>query len=143
MAAAYAYRGHWSSLKPSSEKDRIRQIEEEEWDHRRRVGEWLTTLDAGPRPWIDKVLRTIGRALGLLCHISGSFMPMYFAGRLESQDSVEDDDAAALARELELHECVEDLLDMARVELEHEVFFRAVVSGHRLMPVMKKLFGWS
>ncbi len=70
-------------------------------------------------------------------------MPMYFAGRLESQNSVEYEDAAVFARELGMDDCVADLLDMARVELEHEVFFRETVAGHRLLPVMKKVFGWS
>ena len=70
-------------------------------------------------------------------------MPMYFAGRLESQNSVEYEDAAAFAKELEMHDCVDDLLDMARVELEHEVFFRETVAGHRMLPLMKRVFGWS
>ena len=70
-------------------------------------------------------------------------MPMYFAGRLESQDSVEYEDAAAFAKELKMQDCVEDLLDMAQVEVEHEVFFREMVTGHRLLPVMRKVFRWS
>lgn len=70
-------------------------------------------------------------------------MPMYFAGRLESRNSVEYEDAAACAEDLELKECVCDLLEMARVELEHEMFFREMVAGHRLLPVMKRVFGWS
>jgi hypothetical protein len=70
-------------------------------------------------------------------------MPMYFAGRLESQNSAEYEEAAAFAKELEMHDCLEDLLDMARVELEHEEFFREVVTGHRLLPVMRRVFGWS
>jgi hypothetical protein len=32
---------------------------------------------------------------------------------------------------------------MARVEAEHEIFFREMVAGHRLLPMMRKLFGWS
>lgn len=68
---------------------------------------------------------------------------MYFAGRLESGNSVEYEDAAKFAAELEIDACVTDLLDMARVEVEHEVFFRETVSGHRLLPVMKRVFGWS
>ncbi|HVF48361.1 MAG TPA: hypothetical protein VNA17_12420, partial [Pyrinomonadaceae bacterium] len=63
-----------------------------------------------------------------------------FAGRLESQNSVEYEEAAALASELGLDECVNDLLDMARVELEHEVFFRETVAGHRLLPLMRGVF---
>jgi rubrerythrin len=143
IAAAYAYRGHWKSLKPSPERERIKQIEAEEWDHRRRVGEWLEKLGAAHRPRREKVFWTIGRVLGLTCHVSGWFMPMYFAGRLESQNSVEYEDAAVFAKELEMQDCVDDLLDMAGVELEHEVFFREMVTGHRLLPVMRKVFGWS
>ncbi|CAN5552950.1 hypothetical protein BH10ACI3_BH10ACI3_29060 [soil metagenome] len=143
VAAAYAYRGHWRSLKESPEKLRIKEIEAEEWDHRRRVGEWLAKLDAKPRPLREKVFWTIGRTLGATCFLSGWFMPMYFAGRLESKNSVEYEDAAVFATELGMDDCVADLLDMARVELEHEVFFRNTVAGHRLLPVMKRVFGWS
>lgn len=143
VAAAYAYRGHWKSLKDSPEKERIKEIEEEEWDHRRRVGEWLEKLGAKPRALREKVFWTVGRTLGTSCYISGWFMPMYFAGRLESQNSAEYEDAAKFAAELDMDECVEDLLDMARVELEHELFFRRVVTGHRMLPMMKSLFGWS
>ena len=143
FAAAYAYRGHWKSLRESPEKQRIRDIEAEEWDHRCRVGEWLTKLGAKPRPFREKVFWAIGRTLGLTCHISGWFMPMYFAGRLESKNSAEYEDAAVFAKELEMEECLEDLLDMARVELDHEIFFRETVAGHSLLPIMRRLFGWS
>ncbi len=143
VAAAYAYRGHWKSLKDGAEKEQIKKIEAEEWDHRRRVGEWLDKLGAAPRPVREKVFWTVGRTLGFTCHLSGWFMPMYFAGRLESQNSAEYEEAAGFAKELEMHDCVEDLLDMARVEVEHEVFFRKTVTGHRLLPIMKRVFGWS
>ena len=142
VAAAYAYRGHWRSLKDSPEKERIREIEAEEWDHRRRVGEWLAKLGGRPKPMREKVFWTIGRILGPSCYVSGWFMPMYFAGRLESRNSLEYEDAAALATELGMNECAEDLLDMARVEVEHEEFFKQVVAGHRLLPTMKRMFGW-
>lgn len=143
VAAAYAYRGHWKSLRESPEKKRIKEIEAEEWNHRQRVGEWLDNLGAAPNPRREKIFWTIGRTLGLACYISGWFMPMYFAGRLESQNSVEYEDAALFATELGMEDCVDDLLDMARVELEHEVFFREMVAGHRLLPMMKRVFGWS
>ena len=57
---------------------------------------------------------TIGKVLGHTCFVSGWFMPMYFAGRLESQNSIEYEDAAVFAKELGMSECVADLLDMAR-----------------------------
>ena len=143
VAAAYAYRGHWKSLNESPEKIRIREIEVEEWDHRERVSQWLRKLDAKPRAIREKIFWTIGRSLGATCFLSGWFMPMYFAGRLESGNVVEYEDAAALARELDMPECVDDLLDMAHVEAEHELFFREMVTGHRLLPAMKRIFGWS
>lgn len=143
IAAAYAYRGHWRSLRDSPEKTRIREIEAEEWHHRERVGRWLQTLEAEPRRIREIVFWTIGRTLGLTCNVSGWFMPMYFAGRLESRNSVEYEDAAVFAKDLDMQDCVDDLLDMARVELEHEVFFREMVTGHRLLPVMRRVFKWS
>ena len=143
IAAAYAYRGHWKSLKESPEKEKIKKIEAEEWHHRERVGRWLEVLGAKPRAIREAVFWSIGRTLGLTCHLSGWFMPMYFAGRLESGNVIEYEDAASFAKELEMNECVEDLLDMARVELEHEVFFREMVTGHRMLPMMKKVFRWS
>ena len=91
----------------------------------------------------EAVFWTIGRTLGLTCHVSGWFMPMCFAGRLESANVAEYEVAASFAKELGMDECVVDLLDMARVELEHEVFFREMVAGHRLLPYMKKFFSWS
>ena len=143
IAAAYAYRGHWKSLKESPEKIRIKEIEAEEWEHRTRVGAWLAKLDAKPNAFREKIFWTIGRTLGATCFLAGWFMPMYFAGRLESGNVVEYEDAAAFARELEMDDCVADLLDMARVETEHEQFFHETVTGHRLLPVMKRVFRWS
>ena len=143
-AAAYAYRGHWQSLKKSAaERERIRQIEEEEWTHRREVGKWLEVLEAKPRKFKEAMLWTIGRSLGAACHVSGWFFPMYFAGRLESGNVKEYEDAAAFAKELEMPECFDELMEMARVEQEHEDFFRAVVARHRLLPITRKFFRWS
>lgn len=143
VAAAYAYRGHWRSLGDSPEKTRIKEIEAEEWEHRERVGHWLKKLGAKPRPLREKIFWTIGNVLGPSCSVSGWFMPMYFAGRLECKNSIEYEDAAVFAKELGMTECSHDLLDMARVEVEHELFFRQVVAGHRLLPLMKRVFGWS
>jgi len=143
VAAAYAYRGHWKSLKESPEKAHIKKIEDEEWRHRENVGRWLAELGAGPRKLREAVFWTIGRTLGLGCYISGWFFPMYFAGRLESQNVLEYEEAAAYARELGMDKCVEEMMEMSAVEAEHEVFFRKVVTGHRLLPVTKKVFKWS
>ena len=46
LAAAFAYRGHWKSLKDSAEKEQIKEIEAEEWHHRKGVLAWLEKLEA-------------------------------------------------------------------------------------------------
>jgi rubrerythrin len=141
-AAAFAYRGHWKSLKDSPEKDGIRRIEAEEWDHRERVKRWLDHFGAKPRPLREAVFWTIGRTLGPMCFVSGRFMPMYFAGRLESQNILEYAEAAEYAALAGLPDCEADLLDMSRVEAEHELYFRQKVQDHFLMPLMKTVFRW-
>src|SRR5262245_60730717 len=86
LGAGFAYRGHWRSLRDPEERTRVRQIEEEEWHHRKLVGDMLADLGAGPRPLREAVFWTIGRTLGFLCHVSGWFLPMYGAGRLERRN---------------------------------------------------------
>ncbi len=51
--------------------------------------------------------------------------------------------AAAFAKELAMPECCAELLEMARVEQEHEDFFRSVVAHHKLLPITKRFFRWS
>ena len=68
---------------------------------------------------------------------------MYFAGRLESGNVKEYEDAAGFAKDLEMHECFEELMEMALAEAEHEIFFRKIVAQHRLLPLMKTFFRWS
>lgn len=142
LAAAYAYRGHWKSLKDSPEKTEIKKIEEEEWQHRRNIARWLDFFGAKPRPVREKVFWTIGRSLGATCFLSGWFMPMYFAGRLESQNVQEYAEAAKYARELEMPDCVAEMLEMSGVEQRHEDFFKQVVQRHKLLPLMRRFFRW-
>jgi demethoxyubiquinone hydroxylase (CLK1/Coq7/Cat5 family) len=142
LAAAFAYRGHWKSLKASAEKERIKRIEAEEWAHRANVAEWLAKLGSEPRKLREAIFWTIGRTLGLTCHVSGWFFPMYFAGRLESRNVREYAEAAELAHELEMPECAEAMTEMARVEGEHEIFFSRTVAGHRLLPAARTFFKW-
>jgi rubrerythrin len=131
-AAGYAYRGHWRSVSDEAERQRIREIEEEEWHHRRLVGEMLAALGAGPRRGLEWRAVFIGRTLGVLCHVSPWFAPMYGAGRLESHNVKEYEDGARHAKACGHEEFVDCLLTMAEVEWEHEAYFRSKVVGHPL-----------
>src|SRR6185295_3183877 len=132
LAAAYAYRGHWKSVKDPVTKNKIREIEEEEWHHRRLAGQMLSELGSHPSRYREVKAILIGRTLGLGCHLMGWLLPMYGAGKLESRNVGEYERAARFAANSGHHEFVECLLTMAEIEWEHEKYFRSCVESHRL-----------
>ena len=137
-AAGYAYRGHWRSCSDPSERERIRQIEDEEWHHRQLVGGLLRELGAAPSRYRELRAIVVGRFIQLICHLTPWFVPMYGAGRLESGNVREYEEAARLARGCGHTEFLDCLLTMAEVEWDHERYFREKVVGHpltRLLPV--------
>ena len=140
MGAALAYRGHARSVRDPFERRRLRQIEREEWDHRRRAAAMLSRL--GGRPSLLSEVRAwlVGRTLGALCHVTGWFLPMYGAGRVERRNIVEYETAADCARRAGRAEWVLELLEMADVEREHERFFRERIEGHAWTRRLDRLF---
>lgn len=139
LAAAYAYRGHRHSVSAADERESIRTIEEDEWRHRKLVGEMLTALGSGPNKTRETRATLIGRTLGVLCHVSGWLAPMYGAGKLESRNIVEYETAARYARDCGQTELIDCLLEMAEVEWDHEKFFRSQVLRH---PIGRRLTIW-
>lgn len=139
-AAALAYRGHWKSVKDSAVRERIKSIESEEWHHRKLVGEMLEKLGAKPNRFREMRAAAIGNFLGVACHFSGWFAPMYGAGKLESRNIGEYETAAKYANECGQEKLIDALLTMAEIEWEHEQFFRAQIEKHflaRVIPVWK------
>jgi rubrerythrin len=140
-AAGYAYQGHWKSVSSIEERERIARIEEEEWHHRKLVGEMLAELGSGPDAVRETRAAVIGRTLGFLCHLSGWFLPMYGAGKLESRNIREYETAARYAVGCGRLQFVDCLLTMAEVEWEHEHYFRSKVEHHwlvKLVPLWPK-----
>jgi demethoxyubiquinone hydroxylase (CLK1/Coq7/Cat5 family) len=131
LAAGYAYRGHWKSVSDPHERERIKVIEEEEWHHRELVRGLLRDLGAKPSPVREAVMWLIGRTLGATCSLTGWFLPMWGAGRLERGNIVEYEEAAVYAAECGHPEMIDCLLEMAEVEWEHELFFRERIAGHK------------
>jgi rubrerythrin len=134
LAAGYAYRGHWKSLPATApERERVRVIEAEERHHRELVIGLLAELGARPSRKREAVFFCIGNAIAMLCRIGGWFVPMYGAGRLESSNIKEYEDAARYAQAAGLPGMIDCLLTMAEVEWEHERFFREQVQGHWML----------
>src|SRR5438876_1019296 len=142
LAAAYAYRGHWKSLRDPDERAKVRGIENDEWVHRANVLGMLIKTGSTPRRMREVRAWLIGRTIGFGCHLVGWFLPMYFAGRLESQNIEEYEVAAEHSSVLGLERFVAELRAMADVERDHEAFFRGKVANHRLLPVVRSLFKW-
>ncbi len=140
MAAAYAYRGHWKSLKNPELRQKIKTIEAEEWQHRQLVREMLHTLGGKPNVYKEILLWTIGRTLGALCFASGWFWPMFLAGHLETANVAQYATATGFASDLKLYQIADQLQHMAAVELDHETFFYSVIQDHWLLPWAKWLF---
>ena len=139
LAAAHAYNGHWRSVKDAGERARIAEIEQEELQHRKLVGEMLANLGAAPNRSREIRASVIGRTLSFLCHVSGWLAPMYGAGRLESSNVREYETAARFARECGREDLLDCLLTMAEVEWEHEKYFRSRVLTH---PLGRRLTLW-
>src|SRR5260370_36572486 len=132
LSAAHAYRGHWHSVSGVDERESIRKIEDDEWRHRKLVGEMLAGLGAGPSRRREIRTAIIGRTLGFLCHVTGWLAPMYGAGKLESRNVKEYETAARYARDCGCIELIDCLLEMAEVEWDHEFYFRSRVKEHVL-----------
>ncbi len=134
LAAVHAYRGHWKSLPATApERERIRIIEAEEGHHRELVIGLLSELGAKPSRRRDALFFCIGKTISFLCQIGGWFVPMYGAGRLESSNIVEYEDAAKYAQAAGFTGMIDCLLTMAEVEWEHEKFFREQIEGHWML----------
>lgn len=141
LAAAYAYRGHWKSVRNAAQKTAIQNIENDEWRHRKLVGEMLAGLASGPSQRRETRANMIGRTLGFLCHVMGWLAPMYGAGRLESRNIREYETAARYAEGCGRSDLVDCLLEMAEVEWDHEHYFRGRVQEHfigRRLPLWRQ-----
>jgi len=144
LAAAYAYRGHWKSIRRDpAVRAEIKRIEGAEWHHRALVARRIVELGAHPRRRREFLMWSIGRFFGALCFVSFRFGPMYAAGRLEAQNVSQYDDARGYAEQLGLDHFVAALHVMIEEEIRHEVFFGDQCRGHFLLPIAVRVGGWA
>ncbi len=141
-AAAFAYQGHARSVKDPIQKESIAKIEADEWQHRDHLKRMMKSLGLRPSPWLEARFYVIGKAISWSCLMIGYFMPMYFAGRLESGNVNEYIKMAELAQGTALAGEMPCMLEMARVEKEHEIYFLKQIERHRLLKVFQWIFRW-
>src|SRR5687768_8312051 len=142
-AAAFAYQGHAASVKNKNEKIAIRQIEIDEWNHRKEVLDIMNEYDVPISKWYEFRFHVIGKMISGSCFVIGWFMPFYFAGRLESGNVCEYFRMKQLVNALGIHDHDKILYEMGIKEKEHVVYFAEKVPADALLPFFERLFSWS
>lgn len=141
-AAAFAYQGHAASVKDPAEKAAIRQIELDEWMHRKEVLKIMQMYSIPVSKFYEVRFHIIGRLISFSCHIIGWFMPYYFAGRLESGNVCEYFVMKQYFNKIgiTMHDSI--LYDMGMKEKDHEIYFLNGIKNKRLLPIFEKIFRW-
>ena len=141
-AAAFAYIGHAGSIKDSIKKAEIKQIEDDEWEHRKEVLEIMNTYNIPISKYYEFKFHIIGKLISTSCYIIGWFMPYYFAGRLESGNVCEYFIMMQYFHEIGIKTHDKVLFNMGIKEKEHEVYFLNEVKDSKLLPIFEKTFKW-
>ena len=141
-AAAFAYVGHAASLKDSEARAAVKQIEEDEWNHRRNVLVILRQYDIPISKYYEVKFHVIGKIISLSCHLIGWFMPYFFAGKLESGNVCEYFVMMKYFHRLGVREHDEILYEMGIKEKEHEVYFLEQIKTSKWLPFFEKAFSW-
>ena len=141
-AAAFAYQGHAGSVTNKAEKIAIKQIEMDEWNHRREVLEIMKEYDIPVSKYYEFRFHVVGKIISFSCYIIGWFMPFYFAGRLESGNVCEYFRMMQYFHSLGILDHNQSLFEMGIKEKEHEIYFLGKIKNKKLLPFFEKLFSW-
>ena len=141
-AAAFAYQGHAASVKDPEQKTAIRQIEVDEWNHRKEVLELMRLYEVPVSKYYEVRFHIVGKIISGSCYVIGWFMPFYFAGRLESGNVCEYFRMKQYFNSLGIKDHDKILYEMGIKEKEHEVYFLDKIKTNRLLPFFEKLFSW-
>lgn len=141
-AAAFAYQGHAGSIKCLKQKEAIRQIEIDEWDHRKAVLTIMQQYNVSKSKWLEIKFGIIGKLVAFSCYVTGFFIPTYFAARLESGNTCEYFRMMDLFDELNIKEHHAILNEMGNKEKEHEIYLGELIADHWLLPIFQKIFKW-
>jgi rubrerythrin len=141
-AAAFAYQGHAGSVKNNEEKIKIKQIEDDEWFHRKEMLELMNLYEIPVSKFYEIRFHVIGKIISGSCYVIGWFMPFYFAGRLESGNVCEYFHMKHYFNSIGIRDHDQLLYDLAVKEKEHEVYFLEQIQSSKLLPFFERLFGW-
>jgi hypothetical protein len=141
-AASFAYQGHAGAINESEDKIRIKEIEVDEWEHRAEVLKIMQEYEIPVSGWDETKYYIIGKIICYSCYVIGWFMPMYFAGRLESGNVNEYFIMKEYFNKIGITKHDAALIEMGMKEKEHEVYFLSKIKTHKWLPFFEKVFSW-
>jgi hypothetical protein len=141
-AASFAYQGHAGAVKNKEEKEAIKQIEMDEWNHRREVLEIMEKYEIPVSKYYEFRFYVVGKVISASCYVIGWFMPYFFAGKLESGNVCEYFRMKQFFNSLGIKEHDKVLYEMGMKEKEHEVYFLGKIKRNNLLPFFEKVFSW-
>jgi hypothetical protein len=141
-AASLAYIGHAGALRDPVEIAAVKQIEQDEWNHRRHVLEIMNEHGIPVSKYYELRFHLIGKVIGYSCYVIGRFMPYFFAGKLESGNVCEYFIMMKYFHSLGIHKHDQILYEMGIKEKEHEVYFLGVIKNEKWLPFFEKIFSW-
>jgi len=126
IAAYHAYEGHWRSTTNQREQEYIRNIALDEMKHIRDLERMLDCLGYCTDSTLDKAGKVVGEIIGFMCYYTGWRLPMWFAGVMEKIGTSSYKDIAEIAADEKRYAMAYKLMQMAKVEEQHEEYFQTV-----------------
>lgn len=123
IAAYHAYEGHWRSVSNTAEQKYIQDIQLDELKHIYTLERMLEGLHVKPSPKLDWCGKAVGELIGFACFYTGWRLPMWVAGIMEKIGTASYKDIALEAADQERYVMAQALMEMAKVEWEHEQYF--------------------
>jgi len=124
IAAYHAYEGHWRSVSNQAEQDHIKNIQFDELKHIYTLKRILFTFGHRSNRYLDICGKAVGETVGFMCYHSGWRLPMIVAGLMEKIGASSYHEIALEAADNGQERLAWQLLNMAKNEEDHEVFFR-------------------
>lgn len=127
LAAYHAYEGHYRSVSDHEQKVQINRIQREELDHLHEVSKMLHSLGAQPSVFKDLLYIIIGKTASFLCYITGWYLPMWGAKKIEAIGAASYWEIADMAMDTGHFQMSAKLCHMAETEEAHEKYFQQFV----------------
>lgn len=124
IAAYHAYEGHWRSVSNEAERKYIQTIALDEKKHIRDLERMLDSFGYCSDAFLDKCGKIAGELAGLACYYSGWRLPVLVARFIEKIGAVSYENIAIEAAEQGKYVLASKLMEMAKVEQEHDEYFK-------------------